>query len=146
MKLIEATAAHIAHIAENMRPDDVAECRAFGRSPRSALEGALGASLWALTAFDEEPVAMLGVVSKSMLDGVGVPWMLGTEEVYSNGRALLSLAPPVIAEMQGTFDMLENVVSARNDRAIRFLRWSGFEIGDAPIDVGGETFLRFERR
>ncbi|MAO79585.1 MAG: hypothetical protein CMH82_02760 [Nocardioides sp.] len=145
MRLVEATPDHIPHLAANMRDADVREVRALGRSSRDALEAGLRASLWALTAIDDEPVAMLGVAPKSMLEGVGVPWMLGSERVYSSGRALLSFAPRVIAEMEATFARLENVVDADNVRALRFLRWSGFEIYGAPVQIGGVSFLRFAR-
>ena len=146
MILVEALPEHISHLAENMRPDDVAECAAFGSSPADALSSGLRSSLWALTAIeDEEPVAMLGVSPKSMIEGIGVPWMLGTERVYESGRALLSLAPPVIAEMAETFPTLENYVSAANERALRFLRWAGFEIWPEPVQVGDVSFLRFAR-
>ena len=146
MRLVEATPDHIPHLAANMRDADVREVRALGRSPRDALEAGLRASLWALTAIDDEPVAMLGVAPKSMLEGVGVPWMLGSERVYSSGRALLSFAPRVIAEMEATFARLENVVDANNVRALRFLRWSGFTVGDIPTECGGVKFLHFERQ
>ena len=145
MILVEALPEHIPHLAENMRLDDVAECAAFGSSPAEALTSGLRGSLWALTAIEDEPVAMLGVSPKSMIEGIGVPWMLGTERVYDSGRALLSLAPPVIAEMAETFPTLENYVSATNEPALRFLRWAGFEIWPEPVQVGGVSFLRFAR-
>lgn len=146
MRLVEASYEHIPHLAQNMREADVREVRALGRSPADALKAGLDASLWALTAIEDEPVAMLGVASRSMIEGVGVPWMLGTERVYASGRALLELSPPVIGEMMATFTRLENIVDANNVRALRFLRWSGFEVGEEPIEMGGVQFLRFERR
>ena len=86
---------------------------------------------------------MLGVAPRSMVEGVGVPWMLGTERAYNCGRALLSLSPPVFAEMRETFSRLENVVDADNMRAIRFLRWAGFEICEDAVQIGDVSFLRF---
>jgi len=146
VRLVSASPEHIPCLAANMREADAVECRAFGRSPEQALDYSLRSSLWALTAIDDEPVAMLGVSPKSMIESVGVPWMLGTEEVYANGRALLSLSRPVFAEMADSFDVLENLVAAENERAIRFLRWAGFTMGEEPVDVGGTAFLHFERR
>lgn len=146
MRLVEAGPQHIAPIAEQMREADVRECAAFGRSPADALNASLRSSLWALTAIDHEPVAMLGVSPQSMMESIGVPWMLGTERVYANGRALLTLSIPVFQAMADSFDRLENLVGADNGRAIRFLRWAGFTIGEALVDVGGMNFRRFEIR
>lgn len=143
MKLIPASVDHIPHLAANMRDADVREVTALGRSPHSALEAGLRASLWALTAVEDEPVVMLGVAPRSMVEGVGVPWMLGTERAYDCGRALLSLSQPVFAEMRETFLRLENVVDADNVRAIRFLRWAGFEICEDAVQIGDVSFLRF---
>lgn len=143
--LIPASPDHIPYLAENMRAADVREITALGRSPADALDAGLRASLWALTAIEEEPVAMLGVASRSMIEGIGVPWMLATERAYEHGRALVSLAPRVIAEMAATFPQLENVVDAENARALRFLRWAGFEIYDEAVQIGGVSFLRFAR-
>ncbi|PQM29401.1 hypothetical protein CVO77_00225 [Sphingopyxis lindanitolerans] len=146
MRLVEAEPAHIPFLAENMRPSDVAECAAFGRDPSDALANALTISLWALTAIvDDQPHAMMGVASRSMIEGVGIPWMLGTERVYDHGRDLVRHAPVVLAEMHATFPQLENLVSADNARALRFLRHVGFEICEAPINVSGTAFLHFHR-
>lgn len=146
MNLVEASPDHIPYLAENMREADVREVGALGRSPREALESGLRSSLWALTAIEDEPVAMLGVASRSMIEGIGVPWMLGTERIYDSGRAMVALVPPVIAEMAATFSRLENIIDKENERALRFLRWAGFSVGDDPLMIGGVSFLRFERR
>lgn len=146
MMLVEADASHIPYLAAHMRPADVAECAAMGRRPESALVNAVKSSLWAVTAIvDDRPHAMLGVASRSMMGSVGVPWMLGTERVYDHARDLVRHAPAIIAEMHQTFDHLENMVAAGNNRAIRFLRHVGFEICDVPINVGGTAFVHFRR-
>lgn len=131
-----------------MRADDIAECAALGRDPADALRHGLRTSLWALTAIDTEPVAMLGVSPRSMLGGIGVPWMLGTERIYESGRALVALVPPVLVEMSSSFERLENIVGAGNVRAISFLRHFGFEVEEAQREISGLSFRRFhfERR
>lgn len=144
MNLVPAEQAHIPLIA--MRDADKRECEAFGHTPAAALENALRSSLWALTAmFDGEPHAMLGVTPLSMVEGIGVPWMLGSDRIYDSGRELVRVVPPVVAEMHESFGRLENYVSADNGRAIAFLRHFDFELsGDVRI-VGGVPFLRFSR-
>ena len=144
--LVPATALHIPFLAKHMRPDDIAECVAMGRDPAGALFHGLSSSLWALTALvDDEPHAMMGVVSRSMIEGIGVPWMLGTERVYDHARELVRFGPTIIDEMHATFGYLENIVSVDNARAQRFLTHVGFEICDVPINVGGISFVHFRK-
>ncbi len=146
MRFVAADAAHIPLLAKHMRADDVRECAAFGRAPAEALRHGIMSSLWALTAIvDGEPHAVMGVASRSMIEGIGVPWMLGTNRVYDHGRDLLRHAPSVINEMHATFGRLENLVSVDNVRALRFLRRVGFEICGAPINVGEVSFVHFRK-
>lgn len=146
MRLVEADASHIPFLAENMRETDVVECLAVRRGPVEALYNALGSSLWALTAIvDGEPHAMLGVASRSMIEGVGVPWMLGTERVYDHARDMVRYAPVILGEMHASFGTLENHVSTDNARAIRFLRHVGFEIYPEISMVGATAFVRFRK-
>lgn len=144
MRLVEADEAHIPFLAEHMRDFDMLECFAFGHGPKSALIYALRSSLWALTAIvDDQPHAMFGVTSASMIEGIGEPWMLGTDKIYDHGRDLLRIGPAIVAEMETTFSQLRGGVSEDNDRALRFLRFLGFEIFDEPINVAGFPFLYF---
>lgn len=142
--LVAADPAHIPHLAATMRPVDVVEVGAFGRSPEGALRHSLASSLWALTVFENgDPIAMLGVTPKNMMLGSGVPWMLGSERIYRNARALVSLAPIVISEMRSTFPILENLVSVDNARAHSFLRHCGWQLSEEITEVGGVQFVRF---
>ena len=86
---------------------------------------------------------MMGVAPVNMLEGVGVPWMLGSERIYDHARDLARYGPRIIAEMRASFERLENYVHTENDRAIRFLRHFGFEVSDEPVTVGGIEFVRF---
>lgn len=129
-----------------MRDADRRECGAFGHSPTEALTGALRSSLWAVTAmFDGEPHAMLGVTPRNMMEGSGVPWMLGTERIYDSGREMVRYAPAILREMFDSFTVLENYVAADNARAVRFLRWLDFEIYEPVVNIGGVPFKRFSR-
>lgn len=146
MRLVEAEPAHIPFLAEHMRPDDVRECAACGHDPFDALERSLKTSLWAITALvDDEPHAMMGVAARSMLESEGIPWMLGTERVYDHARDLIRYAPAIIDEMHATFNTLENLVSADNERALRFLRHVGFEFRSEVSMVRGVPFVQFRK-
>ncbi len=144
MRLVEADASHIPALAANMREADRIEIGAFGRTPRTALRSGLAASVWALTALvDDEPHAMMGVAPVNVMEGVGVPWMLGSEKIYDHARDLVRYGPSIIAEMRQSFERLENMVHCDNTRAIRFLRHFGFHISDKRETISGIDFVRF---
>ncbi len=144
MILIPAEQEHIPALASRMREADRIEVGAFGKTPARALRLGLSSSLWALTAIvDDEPHAMMGVSSLNMIEGVGVPWMLGSEKIYDHARDLIRYGPRIIAEMQASFERLENAVHVENVRAIRFLRHFGFTLSDEREPYGGLQFVRF---
>lgn len=127
-----------------MREADRLEVGAFGKSPETALTRGLTASVWALTALvDDKPEAMMGVTPLNMIEGIGVPWMLGSERIYDHGRVLLKYGPGIIAEMRSSFERLENLVHTENHRALRFLRHFGFRVSDKRETIGGLEFVRF---
>jgi hypothetical protein len=147
MMLVGAVPAHIPPLAASMREMDRIECEAMGHSPAEALSIGLSRSMWALTALvDDEPVAMLGVAPRSMIEGVGVPWMLGSDAIYDGARELVTYGPGVIREMESIFPRLVNMVAASNTRAISFLRHWGWRISSNRVPVGGVDFVEFSNR
>ena len=144
MILVPAETGHVPFLAEHMRLADRQECGAWGRGATEALNRALRSSVWALSAIvDDEPHAMLGVAPLNMIEGVGVPWMLGTERIYDHARDLVRYGPPIIGEMRKLFPRLTNMVGAENDRAKRFIRHFGWEISERQDIVGGVALQRF---
>lgn len=133
-----------------MRSIDRLECEALGRSPKDALRWGIATSLEAWTALkDGRPIAIIGVVPTSFWRGRGTIWMLGTDEVFHSGRALLHYGPLLINEWLKTFEVLENVISIDNATALNLLQRLGFTIGAADIEVyKGVEFVPFwiERR
>lgn len=129
-----------------MRAADVAEVRAFGRSPKDALRLGLTTSLLVWTAkVDGRPEAMFGLSPVSAIGGEGAPWFLGTDEVYRHGRELVAWGPALIAAMlDSTPRRLANMVGAFNRPAIRLLRRWGFEVREEVImSAGGVEFFAF---
>ena len=146
IELVRASPAHIGRIANRMRPADVNECAAFGKSPKAAMRFSLQASVLAFTAkVDGRPEGMFGVCPVSTIDGIGQPWMLATDAALHCARALLTAGPSLIALMHGRFRRLENIVSVENERAIRMLSRWGFEVGDEQMMVGRVPFVKFWR-
>lgn len=143
-KLVPARLVHVGPLAANMRAIDRRECEAMGRSPKEALRGGLRCSLSAFTAMDgTKPVAMLGVVPLSLLNGNGVVWMLGTDTVFQCGRQLVRDGRLIVGEWLNTFSRLENLVASENAKALRLLKAWGFVIDDKPEVHGGVEFLPF---
>ena len=129
-----------------MRTIDRRECAAFGRSPKMALRLGLRASCAAWTGFvGDRPAAMFGVTPINAIEGRGMAWLLGTDEVLDCARELIGVGPAVIDAMHRRFKRLENMVSTENRAAIRLLRHWGFEVGKETMTVGGVEFRPFWR-
>lgn len=124
---------------------DRIECEAMGRKPKDALRNSLKASLHALTAINEHgrPIAMLGVVSAGLMSGRGIPWLLGTNEVFRHGRDLMVAGRCTISWWLEIFPVLENLVASDNGKAIRLLRKWGAEVGGPSQTHRGVEFLTF---
>jgi hypothetical protein len=144
-RMVPASLIHVGPLARRMRAVDQAECRAFGYEPKAALRHSLAASMhaWTALAEDGEPLCMLGVQAISLVSSRGSPWLLGTDRLFDYPRDLVLLAPYFIWHWHRTFRVLENNVSADNDRAIRLLRKWGAMISDEPFKQRGLEFLRF---
>ena len=145
LRLVPAAYRHVNRLARDMRAIDQTECMAMGRTPKQALRHGIMASAWATTALvNGEPQAMFGLVVDCALTGEGIPWFLGTDEVFRHGRELIRTGPRILGRMGDSTRVLRNLVSADNDRAIRLLRRWGFTIDPEHVRVGGVAFRRFE--
>ncbi len=140
-----ASPAHIGPIAHRMRDDDRIECAALGHGPKQALREGIVTSSFCLTVFvDGRAEAMFGLVVTNALCGEGRPWMLGSDMIYARPRAMLRIAPHVIAAMLDSTPRLTNLVACRNSRAIRFLTRMGFALAKERIVHAGTEFFSFE--
>jgi hypothetical protein len=136
------------HIATHLRTADLVECRAAGQPDvHKVLADGVTRSLlcWTITV-DGEPGCMMGVAPlRTLLDDVGVPWMLGTDLIPQHRRAFMRTARPYILKMLGAFPHLLNFVHAENTTAVDWLRRMGFEVMDAqPYGPHRALFHRFE--
>lgn len=78
---------------------------------------------------------------------VGVPWLISTRHVERFPRAFLQVCKPEVAEMLTRHPMLLNYVDARNQAAIRWLRWLGFTFCEPePYGPDGHPFHCFWMR
>lgn len=97
-----------------------------------------------------ESIAMSKEVMAYELDGVvhavfgvvdagkfGVPWMLGSDQLFSLGKALLCLPREYVPRWLKEHGFLMNMVHAENTRSIRWLQRIGFTIQEAVQEPGG---------
>jgi hypothetical protein len=139
----------VADLIANLRPSDLAECQAYGRSDIAAgIEASVRRSMLCWTGYvDGELAAILGVAPVNVLTGMGSPWMLGTPVLDAHQRVLVRKTPEYIAKMLKAFPHLVNFVHARNTTSVRWLRRLGFTLHAAqPFGPLGEPFHPFEMR
>lgn len=140
---IPAQPSHIAAIACECRQADIDEIWAAGGVIVSvALEMSLKGHGIARTALaDGVPVAMWGV------DQAGCIWMIGTDAIDKYRKIFLRESRRELEQFQERHELLWNWVDARNRKAIRWLKWLGFELLDAqPYGVMRKPFHPFVRR
>lgn len=138
----------LAYISRNMRAPDRAECIASGADPETIIFSSSAMSTHLLCAsVGGEPACVFGLVPLSILSGIGCPWLLGTDLVYANGRALIRGTRAYIPEMLRAYPCVMNHVHARNEVAVRWLHHMGFTLQPAKEHGPyGELFHLFEMR
>jgi hypothetical protein len=149
IKVIPAIADHIPYLADHMRVADVSEVLAMsGRKPFDALDRSLSSSDVCFTATcDDVPMCMFGVGTVNMLSRVGVPWLLGTDDVEKHYRPFSRGSVFWRDYMTARYDLLINAVDTRNTMSMRWLKWLGFTLHEAmPMGVSKIPFHPFELR
>lgn len=138
-----ATVFDAAVVAAGIRPGDKQELAAMGYQPLVAVLMSMQDSSrsWA-GVVDGEVICVFGV--GTWPDGTGRPWMIGTALLDKHAKLFLSHCRECVSAMRGGYALLHNHVDVRNERAIRWIKWLGFEIGPAvPVGMNGEPFYRF---
>lgn len=140
----------IAYLADNLRAADRQELTAL-RGPVVHYGDALGRAVllsshvWVWADENNRPLAVFGAAPVSLLDGIGSPWLLGTEGMFEHPRTLVADGRRYLQRMQAIYSELFNYVDARNDRSIRWLKRIGFTVQPArPYGAMGLPFHRFE--
>lgn len=131
-------------VAADMRPSDRLECLCIsGTAPLEALRASVSDSLWVLAGeVDGEVQCIFGLAPHSMLGEEASPWMLCRKGIERHARLIVRYAPLHLERMLADYPLLSNFVHAGNRTAIRFLKWCGFEFGEAR-EFSGEAFLPF---
>ena len=133
-------------LADNIRYADRLEIyRMSGVEPEPCLRRALRISDWVQTGkINGELVCLFGVAGVSQ--GVGSPWMLGTDLIEHHGKTFLRESKDVISKMLGDYQHLVNFVDIENKTAIRWLEWLGFDMGEVEYSPMGFPVKRFEMK
>ncbi len=146
IKVVDATIEHAWAIAANMRAADIDECIAECSTPLEALVRGIHSSTWCVTVLlDEVPTLMFGVAPVAVLNRIGAPWLLGTDDIHRIRRPFIRECRGYVDRMLETYPTLQNVVDARNKTSIRWLKWLGFQMKPV-VEVNGYDFYPFEMR
>lgn len=140
MRAVEAGDAE--RLAPRLRKADINEVAAASLlTPLEALEQGVKHSLvsWTCT-IDDEIVCMLGVTPVSILNGIGCPWLLGSDLIDKHAGAFIKTSAAYIPRMLEAFPHLFNLVDARNKKSIRWLKRAGFLVHE-PIPHGPHNML-----
>ena len=122
---------------KGFRAIDEMECRAAaGVSAYEAAIKAVQLSDSAWVAFHKhQPFCVFGYYIPIPLTRVGVPWLLGTNEMREAGKPLIALGKRFVDFMLTECERLENYVHESNEKSIRWLEYLGFTI-DEPKPFG----------
>lgn len=144
LELRDATEADVEALVPNLRATDLAEVAAgTGRAPREVLADGvrLGGALAVVV--NGELVAIAGCHAEPE-NGIGCPWMLGTDGVERHAFEFLRASRRVVRDWCRRYGYLLNFVHADHEVSIRWLQWLGFTVDDPhPLGVRGELFRPF---
>ena len=146
-EIVSATQTYAAYLAVNMCQRDIDECWAAGhRTPvQAVIESYRASSNAKVGLYKGRVVCMYGVAEMSILSNVGIPWLLGTDEIEKHSNYFLRQNRYYMKEIKKKYSLLINFVDARNTVAIRWLEWLGFKVFDAqPFGPDDMPFHRFE--
>ena len=108
---------------------------------RSAWASTLG---WIMLDRTDEPVGVFGVAPQGT-PRVGAPWLIGSSGIEREAVALARQTGAHVEQMLQAYPVLTNHIDARNDLALDWLLWAGFDLIDAKANYGPEQrlFLQF---
>lgn len=144
-----AVPADIEELLPNVRQADIDEFEAAsGQNAREVLEIGIRVSRVSWTGrINDEVVCIFGVAGMSLMSRKGAPWLVGSDRLEGSSKAFLRRCRKYAVKMLEEYPELENYVDQRNEIAIRWLKWLGFEFDEAaPYGLAGLPFHRFSMR
>lgn len=135
-----AEAADVFALAANLRDDDEQEVADMtGRDPVEAIGEGFVESTKCYTILWKGSVAgMMGVVpaDKGADTRLGMVWLLGSDQLALFGFSLVKYSRAWLRELIVGYDMVGNLVSARNPAHVRFLKHIGARVVATHDAVG----------
>lgn len=130
----------IGAISAHARQIDIAECAAAGMTVKQAIRyGMMHGEVY--TVRGEKPMAMFGVVPRSLLTGSASVWLIATDEALKHPREWLTIGREWAAAIIRLYPRAQNRVHKDNKVAIRWLERVGFTVAPAR---GDDPFREFQ--
>ena len=147
----DATLGDVYSIAARLREDDQAELQALHGGKLAPLvvlaSSRVASDMCRVGEIKGVPTVLYGVAPHGAED-VGVPWMVGTQQLEDPGvaRCFLRGCAGEVQDMNDLYPLLVNYVDERNTLSRRWLTWLGFKfISLRPYGVEQRPFLEFVR-
>lgn len=144
-----ASLEDIAHVANNLLPEDRAEVEAIsGLIPEIALPSSWHPSremyVGGLADDVGNPGVAWGVDPVMGVPDVGQVWLLATPMVPANPVEFTVQLRKSWREIHDKYEFLTNYADARNERHLRFLKWLGcYFVRTIPLGPYGLPFIEF---
>jgi hypothetical protein len=136
-----ATAADAQDVACRLRAQDMAELMALKVDPLQGVLTSFEESTWCeVIERNGRPAAIFGVCPSKTDQRLGVPWMVGTQDMERVGSFFVRGCRPMLERTLNTFPALANVTHRDNSVSRRWLTWLGFQFAH-PRD--GRPFVGF---
>lgn len=143
-----STVQDCEELAPRMREADAREVMASGGyTPLDALLVSLVNADETNTIIHEDKVIGMFGVGTCDESGMGIPWMLASEEINDISFQFLRESRYWIRRVQDKYPLLYNYVAAENTVAVQWLRFLGFKFirEIENFQDGGLTFYEFVR-
>lgn len=143
-----ATLEDCAFIAPRLRQADLTEMEALdGGDPYEGIVESFRASPIAnVMEHNGEPFAIYGGAPDDLCSDstVGISWLLGTDALKDHSVWFIRNCRDLLDEVHEHFPTLHNYADVRNTVHIRWLRWSGFTMGEL-VPRNGTHFVHHWR-
>ncbi|MCK5604942.1 hypothetical protein KAR91_23835 [Candidatus Pacearchaeota archaeon] len=136
-KLVEGNEWHPYEIMGRMRATDYKEVYfASGMDPYAVMLKSWRSSSarWAIIV-NGRVECVCGITTPEDLGDVGVPWLLGTNEVTKDILLFVRKTRECIRQMLNIKSQLANFVDKENTESVKWLKWMGFKILE-PVPFG----------